>query len=934
MPRGLLLFVCLLVASTLLSIAAPASAQVSEHSHRLIKLYDFEDTDDRGNKIGFAGSLMPRHWFVIGRPAKGVGVKFNNPVNNRLLQELKGYPSYASVMFDRKEKASGDFSLRLGLSGGRTGAYVQHGAISITSGSNYQVAVKVKTRDLDFAWAEVHAYFLDNAGKKITESLQRSDPIVTRGQWEHVSVKLPGEYERAAFIGIELHILQPAMDPDHLLGEHQIVPEDISGAAWFDDVAVWELPSVSVTTDQLTNIITTKEPPTLHAKVRDLTGQRLRAVIEVYDHGYNLIDRVEDKIDRAGWSWTPELQGRYGWYWADLSVYESGSSGQLKTQVARTLTGFLWLPPGQRQPGEDRGRFVLVAEDAPTAHLPLIADVLEQSKLTGLVVSGWESAATPRSTAARARVLEPMIRDLLIRRGNVSVSFWPVPVELAGRAGADTRDPLNVLSKPGEQWLDYAKPFLAPLGQRTNRWQVGTSTLPNAFLAREFTEDLLAARVGIRAIAPSPNLILPWRLDQPPRTEEAPPGTTYAVAWPQGVTPEMLAGALKDWPQPPSNIRLDIELADAEDMTHERRVADLMIRTLHAWEVEPGAIGLNKPWTETFERQTSLTPDPVLGSWIHLSQQLGGQRVIGRMPLAPGLVAMILDGRQGGMLAVWNERAESEPVDLTLYLGDYPVAVDPYGNATPLPSSNGKHVLTVTQTPTIIRGINPRLAMMRGSFVLDDPFIETLQVGHQRTLKIHNPWPRTMNGHYTITQPKNWIVQPQRRHISIAPGATAEVPVVLRFPINEDGGYKPLTADFVFNVGEDYNVTLTTPMTLGLRDVDFEADVIIEPGKQPGTYDAVATLSIKNTGQQRKTLNIFAGLAGHMRQERILPGIAPGEFASRTIRFRDVGEQMGKSPIRCGVREANGPAVLNQTLEMIPPRRRAEPPPVAEVDVP
>ncbi|MGB1126660.1 MAG: hypothetical protein ACPG4Q_15775, partial [Phycisphaeraceae bacterium] len=92
------------------------------------------------------------------------------------------------------------------------------------------------------------------------------------------------------------------------------------------------------------------------------------------------------------------------------------------------------------------------------------------------------------------------------------------------------------------------------------------------------------------------------------------------------------------------------------------------------------------------------------------------------------------------------------------------------------------------------------------------------------------------------------------------------------------------------------------------------------------------TLTITNTSDQRQSLNVFAGLAGHARREMIIPGIAPGEFVSRRIRFKDVGEQIGKFPLRCGVRESNGPAVLNKTIELLPPRKAKDPPAgIAEV---
>ena len=935
MNRVLMRLVCVVGLVLWVGVACPAHAQITRQSHRLKKLYDFEGTDDRGVKVGFAGTLMPRNWYAIGRRALGEKEAFHALPLHRRLENLQGYPRHTKIGYDRKEKVSGDFSLKLGLSGGQTGAYIQHAAVGVKAQSDYRVSVKVLTRDLEYAWAELHAYFIDSNGKRIEASVQRSEPIVTHGEWKDVSVKLPGDFNNAAYLGIELHIRQPSLDVDDPLGNHQVVVEDISGAAWFDDVAVWELPSVTISTGVPTNVITANHPPTLHARVRDLTGRRLRAVVQVYDHAYQPVDRVEDAIGKAGWSWTPDLKGRYGWYWADLSIYESNSAHELTRQVARTLTGFLWLSP-VAAPGDDRPRFMLVAEDTPTKQLPLVAQLLNQAKLTGLVVSGWEPGGSPSSTTARARVIEPIVRDLIVRRGSVAVSFWPVPVELAARAGTETKDPLATLSKPADKWIDYAKPFLSPLGQRMNRWQVGSPTRPNAFLSRDLAGDLTATRNGIRTAAPSPTLIVPWRLDQPNRSSELPPGDRYAIAWPQGVKHDRLAEALEGWPTPPSNIRIDIELADAADMTHERRVADLMLRVLHAWEYGVDAIGLPRPWAQTFERHTSITPDPVLGAWVTLSQQLEGQRVIGRMPLARGLNAMILDGRQGGMLAVWNERAETDPVELSLYLGESPTAVDPFGNTTPiLANDDGKHTIVVTQTPTIIRGIDPRLALMRAGFKLDEPFIESLQVAHRRTLKIYNPWPRTMNGYYIVTGPDRWTIQPQRRQLSIAPGATAEVPLALRFPIFESGGYKQLTAEFVFNVGQDFNVTLQTPMEVGLHGVDFEADVIVEPGKQAGTFDAIVTLSVTNTGDKRQTLNTFAGLQGHARRERILPGIAPGEFISRRIRFKNVDAQIGKAPIRCGVREANGPAVLNHTLQLIPPRQNdVQPPAIAEVEVP
>ena len=929
------LLLCLL-ALIAIGFAYTAPAEVAQATHRLKKLYDFEDADDRGKKIGYSGQLLPRNWYIVGREALGETPEFHRTPLHETLESRIGYPHYAKVGFDDSRKSSGDFSLKLDVTGNNTGAYIQHGAININPGSDYRVSANVNTHNLQHAWAELRAYFIDKQGRRIDESLRRSDPITSDDQWVSASVKLAGDFPDAAYIGIEVHVIQPGYDPDDPIGNHQVVPSDINGGAWFDDIAVWELPSVNLSTDSPTNIINAPDKPKLHARIRDLTGKRMHASISVYNHRYELVDRLEEKIDKELHPWSPDLADRYGWYIAELRIYELDINNRPTTQVARTLCAFLWLGPEHLPGDEERRRFTLLAEDVPTEQLPLVAELMENSGLTGLVVSGWERHGTPKSTAERARVLEPITRDLLVRQGRVAVSFWPVPVELAGRTGVDASDPLNILTLPADQWLDYAKPFLSPLGQRQALWQVGSASDPKAFLSRDLASDLELARKGIRSAAPSPHLIAPWRLDQPSRSGELAPSDGYALAWPQGVTPDNLAASLADWPTPATNVRLDIELADAQDMSHERRVADLMLRVLHAWEVQAGAVGLDRPWSEAHERRTAFMPDPVLGVYINLARQLGGQRVIGHMPLGPGLSALILDGRQGGMLAVWNQDSEAEPDTVALYLGENPIAIDPYGNAAPIPTDdNAKHLITVGATPTLIRGIDPRLALMRAGFSLDEPFIESMQVTHRRVLRIHNPWPRTLNGVCTITGPEDWTIQPQRKHLSIAPGATAEIPIALRFPIHENGGYKTLTADFVFNAGDDYDITLHAPMELGLKGVEFSASVIVEPGEAEGTHDAIVTLNVTNTADQKQSLNLYAGIKDHPRREMIIPGIEPGEFVSRRIRFKNVGEQIGNYPVRCGVRESNGPAVLNHTLELVGPKsvdEPTDPPAIAEVE--
>jgi len=907
-------------------------------SHRLEASYRFEETDERGVKLGVAPNLMPPHWYPIGRQPLGASNEFRNIPLHLGMEHRPGYPVHAAIRYDRREQSAGDFSLFLGLVGGQTGAYLQTGAVNVKPGSDYQITVSVKTRDLQFAWAELRAYFVDDAGNRIEGSTQRSRPIRGEQDWvRNVAVKLRGDFPEAAYLGIELLILQPDRDPTHPLGAHQIVPQDTEGGAWFDDIGVWELPRIELLTSSPTNLVVAPHTPELRATVRDLTGKQLTAHLTVRDLAGQRVDHTSQTVGGGNvseWPWAPKLPG-YGWYTVELLVYDDADLSANTEPIARTFNAMLYLPRDPGELGSDLARFVLVAEDVEDPDLSVVTELIKLTGIRGTVLSAWSRHSTPQSATLRQELMDSIIRDMTLTGGNVTLSFWPLPISLAAELGIDSHDPLAALSGDEDQWGPYTEPVFIRHGQRVRDWQIGSSLQPDAFFTLPLNQRLTDIQQQFGVLTPSPSIVVPWRLDQQRRPDVDPGRRSFAIAWPQGITPDNLGRALEGWPVPPAGMRLDIELANAADMSQPRRVTDLLLRMLHAWELEVGSVGLHKPWSEGMERRRSVVPDPVLGAWVQTSRMLAGQRVLGRMPLAPGLHAMVLDGRQGGMLVVWNENADAEETDLSLFLGEQPVAHDPFGNRRPLVNVNGKHLLVVGPTPTFITGIDPRLAMLRASFTLDDPFIESEQIAHPRALRLANPYSVTMNGSLTITGPAGWSIQPAMHRFSIAPGRIIEIPMSMRFPIQEPGGPKALTAEIQFETDDKYKLALVAPMELGLRNVEFDATVVIEPGQTPDTTDAVVTLNATNRGSERIGLYLFTTLRDHPRRELLVPGIEPGAMVTRRIRYTNVGDQVGRFPLRCGVREINGPAVLNHTLDLQPPKLGKQPDnPISQVNQP
>jgi len=182
---------------------------------------------------------------------------------------------------------------------------------------------------------------------------------------------------------------------------------------------------------------------------------------------------------------------------------------------------------------------------------------------------------------------------------------------------------------------------------------------------------------------------------------------------------------------------------------------------------------------------------------------------------------------------------------------------------------------------------------------------------------IRNPWPQTISGSLRFVGPASWSISPGKHLFSIAAGQSARFPVVLSFPFTEEAGDKDLTALFEFNADKPYAVELDAPMELGLEDIEFEATLSLERPAGGGPADAVVLAVIKNTGEADRALYVFVSLPGHRRDERIIPRLEPGQTVIRRFRIDGAGPTLqDAAQLRTGVRETNGPAVLNRVLRL------------------
>ncbi len=918
------------------ALAQPVEVDVGRD--RLMHRFDFEEAA--------AGNFesMPRYWYIMGRTDQTSDPNFNHKPLHRQMIQREGFPRFGRVQFNIPQTEQGDHNLHLGLSSGSVGAFLEVGAIAAVPQSDYAVTARIKTSELRHARARLIAYFVDAQGRRIDASASATPLLTTEGKWQIVTVKLQGDFPQAAWIGMQVELLQ--VQHQTPLAEGDIVPavrsarhavqyQDNKGDAWFDDISIWQVPRIVVRTQSPVNMIVAPHKPLLIFEVRDLSGRKLNAQVNIHDHHGKQVAQMARTVgggEPATWQWTPTLPA-LGWYLVDMILHDPQvataptdaavpaaptSTHQTREPVARTIRTLLWLPGYPKIGPGDKRVFSLDVHDAGLEELRLLPRMAQATGLSSVIISAWDRDVSLATHDTRMAELDAILQPLWRQGTLVSMSFSPLPRELAERLDLDPRNPAWMFAKPAADWAPWVNPLVIRHGQNVRRWHLGPD-VGGEFGSPALVPVIAQAVESINDLTPDPLVVVPWELSTPRRPTLEHRETAFAMEVSPTIAPAQFRAYLSDWHQSPAaNLTLTLPVHPATEMSQRRRVDDLALRVLHAWEANVQGVTIPRPWDHRHNRLNALHPDPVLSVFATLAQQLHTRRAIGRLALGKHGQSMIFTGERGPMLAAWLDGGPNDKATVSLFLGDNPVISDVWGNQTKLELAAGKHTFTLTSTPIFIEGIDADLALLRASFAMTPRLIESSQVTHQHTLTLRNPFPQQLQGELTILEPgRDWKIDPRRIPLAIEPGATMQIPLTLSFPVAEVAGEKRLLARLDFASGKRQSIELTTTMEVGLQGIEMETGLSFK-ADNAGRIDATATAFVTNTGNDPRTLYVFAIFPGQPRQERIMT-LKPGQSLMRKFRFNGIDAQTMNQPVRVGLRDTQGPALMNHVLRIDEP---------------
>ncbi len=888
-------------AGVLLGMCGWACAQPAEVS-RVLRRVDFEE-----RRLGNVEDL-PMHWTKV---------------------DGEHLPHYVKGILATDRARSGQYSFRFDLDGGSLIYRYDPAQLPVRVGAHYHVQTFVQTTPLPHARARMSAYFTDIDKRPLVKTLVHSNLYATTGgrdQWHPLAIDLTADDPQAAFLVVELELLQPVYYKPSTLGEHTLFPQDIRGSAWFDDISVAQVPDVILQTGRSGNIFRKGETPKLQVRINDRFMEDLSAQLLIRDARRRVVYQHTGALDMGRAETVgpgtkqltlPLPQLPAGWYAAELIVQSQGEA------LAREECDLIVLADSGRTKPDPR--FGIIATDLPYdgwSELPGILPLLSAGRVKLAV---W-------SKSGDIQQVDPETFDLLLEKLqalNITTTgcLLDLPPLLQEKVGGS--DWTSLLTAPTASWQPQLSFLISRHANHVDRWQLGAdgsdAFVTNPAMRRVY--DMVYARFA--DLVQTPDVAMPW-----PSWYELSGKLPAAVAL--SVSPAVLPSQLPlymqeigpDAPaagmatqasrtsiQSHTRLSLSLQLLDASKYGRDAQIQDLVQRVVYALAANAQRIDIPLPFTvERKGKQVIGRPREMLLILHTLLSTLSGTTYKGQVPIADGVEAFLFDRSGQGILVLWDRGNTSGVRQLALNLGKAPVRLDLWGNATPLLGSamdqeNCRVNLELGPMPIFLIDIDGQLAQLRASVGIDRPLLESSFKPHTRRIHFTNPYPTAIAGSVKLHPPEGWIVNPPTMTFNLNPGETFDKEITLQFPYNSYAGPKTIQADFI--VQADRNSTFTVPITLhlGLSNVGMQT-LALRDGN-----DVVVQQIISNYGDKPINYSAFAVYPGKSRMERLVIDLAPGKTTIKRYRFTNVPPG-GQTKLRAGIQEIGGTRILNNELEI------------------
>lgn len=878
---------------------------------RIVRVFDFEE---------FTPNPVPDYWVRAQDEYERPALDGRKPTRVRA-----GFPRDNQAVFDDTVSRGGSRSVRLPTKGGSASLQLSPGVIPVFGDTDYRISAAVRTSGLRHARAALRARVLDNAGEPIPGSERTSELVLSEERWTEVAVEVLGQGGQAAFLQIELLLLQPRQAMTPRSAPHQVWLEDFGGSAWFDDIVVMQMARVEVSSDATSNVVVRPQTPELKLLVRDLTGSKLVARLTLTDVDGRVVDVSEQELSAglATTTWKPRV-AELGWYHARLEVLEDG------VRVGAAETEMVYLPEtrGTSSPGRvrstDGSRLGVALRETPEGWVDQLAPTVVRLGAGAVSIPIWSQGLTRDGAATLAKGLGPALEALSADWCDVGLTLAEVPADLTDGSRLDRDDIWTALRQPRTVWGPYLEPFMERFGPSVRRWQIGRDSSRRPADRTDLTGDLDQAYAALSGLVTAPIVTVgadaELRLGPRAVATERRPGAVSALV-PADLTPigvHQLARAWRESDRTGLETQYEavLELGDAATLGARACVEEFVKKAVELWAgaSDPAAgsadatirASVAQPWRWSGGRRPALLPRPEFAAWRNVVDRLTDRVVVGEFPVTPGVRALILAPsrggawNRGGAIVAWNDSATPEDAVLRLHPGEgAPAVLDLFGNAKPAetdPASPGGIRVALSGSPVFLEGIDVDLARLQASLRLEPPMLRSDSQRQDARIVFENPWGVQLSGQITILEPggfdaatgtrdRSWKILPRTQRFVLGPGERAGLPIAVGFSAIEETGSRDFVFELTASAAREYGpLRVRTPVALGLEELGLQVSCAADP--TPEGPDIVVEAQVTNLSAQSMNLEVTAFAPSQPRARSVVGELAPGDSVLRRFVFR------------------------------------------------
>lgn len=882
--------------------AAAAEADAS-NLYRLVKNFDFDERP-QGNY-----EETPMYWTRLTGP---------------------GLPLYNLGRFDEQRGAAAPPSFELRLCGGGSVAYeYQQHDLAAIAGSDYLITGRIRAEGLEQSRAFLAAYFVDRLNQPIPASLRISNLIARTGEatepWQDASIELPGDFPDAYALRLQAWVLQAHVwrerDP---LEPDPILAQDVLGAAWFDDLAIYRLPRTRLRFSNPACVALAGRPESFIVEVINATPYPLAAELSVRDQSGRVVHRSPLELPAETDRWT--LDGPPG---ADPRLARQGS-GEVPTSLKTAVPD---LPPGvydarfsvlvgERSILERELRFAVLA--ALPGVPPATADLgVDLGPWRGGDPAALRDLLTTMACGA-VKVGVPMVGSLnddqRIRyfrglaefaRDMAQHQIEVAAVLVSPEAGLDPGRGVPTWQLVGNDalWRRLSSPVLSFFGGMLGTWQLGIERLELRHPPGWQPQEIEAVREYLGRFVTLPRLVIPQAVTTPP------PETTdiLSVLVGPNIPTHALSAQLENLKHSGPETWLQLEPAEPVGLDHERRLADLARRIVLAKAAGARRCFVRAP-LELSLGAGGLTWSPcpeyvILRTLFHC---LAGQRAIHSFSPAGNVTAVLFAGPDRTSMVIWTWRNEpgSEPV--ALYLGGEPEAIDLWGRPLPLDVVGARARIVPTPAPVIVNGLDVALTRLGVSFHVAPTQVQiTGEAEQPPVLSFQNTFDEKLTGELAIVAPPGWTVSPQALPFSLEPGESLRQNLKVTLPPGQVAAQRALDVRVSLHAPRPAVLDFNVPLAVGLSEIETEVLTRWEDDQ------LIVEQVVVNKSARTVSFDAVCDAPGRPRRQGIFLHMPPGERSTQVYVFPDARDLAG-STLYLGIEEIGGKRRLDQLVEVPP----------------